>query len=157
MDEITTTISSIRAASVLLESLITTNDGRTPYEKIRELQNLLLTAERSAESAQLALAQSLDDIIKGEAAKIQSWNSEKERYSLKEVSPGVFIYVVKEKDKIPGEPDHFICPGCYQRGCKSILQLSGKTKSGFKHFKCHLCDTVIEIRDLWTSRSFKGP
>src|SRR5262249_40930367 len=59
-----------------------------------------------------------------EIAGMKAWDTEKQKYELKEVSPHAFAYV-----KRPGvettEPVHWLCATCFEHSRRSILQNRG--------------------------------
>jgi hypothetical protein len=66
--------------------------------------------------------------------------AEKERYTLFEISHGVFVYRVNQAPQqsgagvpLPPEPEHYLCQNCWKDGIKAILSLSGA------HWRCPAC------------------
>lgn len=73
--------------------------------------------------------------------KIESWESEKNKYELKKVADGVFVYsrILEEDSK---ELPHWLCPNCFQDKHKSILQRTSKSWAG-TDYVCPCCKTEI--------------
>ena len=65
--------------------------------------------------------------LKAHVAEMEAWAVQKERYQLKELAPGVFVYALKPGME-GGEPPHQICQTCYQRGKRAILHADGQQK-----------------------------
>jgi hypothetical protein len=98
-------------------------------------------------TAQSRYSEAVEHIRELEAklAKFETWESEKQRYTLKDVSGrGEFAYVIKSSEQ-RGEPTHAICARCYQQDKKSILQWSGKGMNGETHWRCDVCTTVVSV------------
>ena len=95
----------------------------------------------AAHSDQFAM---LDKIrqLEEEKAALEAWNTEKERYALKEVKTGVFTYVLK-KEMSDSEPTHQICANCYQNKRVSILQRETRTPSRATVLVCNHCGSEI--------------
>jgi hypothetical protein len=75
----------------------------------------------------------------------ETWETEKQRYELKDIGLGSKAYVIKESMR-GGETPHEICATCYQHGKKSILQ--PRDISADKLLICPECKTQIKIGDL---------
>lgn len=69
--------------------------------------------------------------------KFENWETEKQRYELVKLEPGIFLRRVKVGME-NGEPAHEICANCYDNGKKSLLHNLGHV-NGLTHWKCHSC------------------
>jgi hypothetical protein len=80
-----------------------------------------------------------------------AWNTEKDRYELKQLSPHgpAFAYALK-RDAQPAEKFHCICASCYQRRIKSILQFDRMASiySSEQILKCPVCGSEAHA-DSW--------
>lgn len=77
--------------------------------------------------------------MKESAIEADAKNSEFDRYELWETPAGKLVYRLKE-EKQGSEPMHHICPNCYVKGSKSILQ------GGKSYLRCHSCETSFEYQ-----------
>ena len=68
-------------------------------------------------------------------AALETWNAQKARYQLQQVTTGVFAYTMKLGME-NGEPPHMLCANCYQRGEPSILQATTKIEGGRRIHSC---------------------
>jgi hypothetical protein len=109
-------IGSIKAAFDIAKGLKDINDVTIRNGAIIELQEKILAARE----AQSALLERISELEK-KVASFETWESEKQRYELKNVGAGSLAYVLKD-DMRAGEEPHQICAACYQHGKKSILQ-----------------------------------
>lgn len=111
-------------------------DDRARLEASIDLLNQLNTAHQGYS----ALAKE-KELLEAEVLKLKDMKAELSRYELKQLPPGTLVYALKETDQ-RGEPSHYICPTCYQRGKKSLLQ-EGEKINGQTPLKCHECATEL--------------
>lgn len=74
------------------------------------------------------------DDLKKQIVELENWKAEKDRYSMVTVYSAATVYALKESVS-NGEPPHYICPACYQRYQKTLLQPK-KANTGFVHLYC---------------------
>jgi hypothetical protein len=117
------------------------NDLKTMSEvqtKAIELQSVILSVQSgalAAQSEQSAMLQRISDLEK-EIAKVKGWERIKERYELKELTPGLYVWASRSEDNAP-EPPHWICVKCYEEGKRSIIQKrEGHNADTFICFEC---------------------
>ena len=123
--EFTAAISAITALGQAAKSvggvLETTSDFKAK-EVITKLQNGVLDLQTKVYAAQ-AKYQELADIklqVEQKLIAYEKWDSESARYQLTELTPGIFVYMLKP-EKAAGEPIHYLCPHCFQQHKKAIL------------------------------------
>jgi hypothetical protein len=140
-------VSSLKNASDILKAMVGLRDGALLQEKTIELQRVLLAAQADAVSAysdQLTLLQRIGELEK-QMAQMEAWETEKQRYELKDVSgsagSGTYAYALKPEAN-GSEPSHWICAACYQRHKRSILQ-AAEIDVGRRVFRCPNCKTAI--------------
>ena len=140
---ITGTISGLKTAGDIANSILKLQSISDIRAKVIELQSAILSAQSSALEAnanQSALVEKIRT-LEEEIAQIKAWGREKQRYKL--ISPwnGAFVYSLKESMS-KSEPPHWICTSCYENGEKSILQERGNPKTAYREFFCK-CGTII--------------
>jgi Zn finger protein HypA/HybF involved in hydrogenase expression len=116
-------LSSLKAASDIVKGLNAVNTITLINEVKISLQSHILDAQQAllaAQEAQSALTKHIDK-LEQEIVQLKGWEREKQRYELKELHAGSLAYALKIS-MCDGEPPHFICTNCYQKGRKSILQ-----------------------------------
>jgi hypothetical protein len=124
---------AIKTAGTVVE---TTSDHKTK-EAIAGLQNGILDLQAKVYAAQ-AKYQELADAKREAEEKlraIEKWESEAARYQLTELAPGILVYALRT-DQLRGEPIHYICPHCFERKQKSILQ---RPSTDHTNYVCHEC------------------
>jgi len=131
-------LGAVKAAFDMAKGLKDINDAAIRNAAIIELQQKILGAQEE----QATLIQRLGELEK-EIADLKSWEAEKQRYELKELPPGVFVYDLKPGTSA-NEPPHSICQTCYQRGKKSILH-SDEPGNGIHHLSCYECGTQLRV------------
>jgi hypothetical protein len=109
-------LGAIKTAFDLAKGLKDIDDAARRNAAVIELQEKILAARE----AQSTLLERISELEK-KVASFETWESEKQRYELKDVGAGSFAYAVKESMRT-GEPAHHICAACYQHWHKSILQ-----------------------------------
>lgn len=77
--------------------------------------------------------------LKTKLAEFEKWEAESQRYELKPHARGFTTYELKP-DAQPPETPHSICPDCYQKGQKAILQ--PEHVAGGATLCCHACGWV---------------
>lgn len=113
--------------------------------KTMELMEAILSAQQSALQAQEAQSEMLKRITELEAqiAGHDAWQREKSRYKLEEFPSGAQVYVLRA-EAADGEISHRLCPACFQKGEKSILQTVGK-HSGGELVQCIPCKNNLTL------------
>ena len=137
-------IGGIQAAGNIAKSLIDLRDISVLQTKTVELQSAILAAQSSALSAQSEQFALIDRIrdLEEKVRRMEAWETEKDRYQLKEIISGRFTYVLKDTVQ-PPEPPHQICTNCYSRGEKSILQERHHAVGRARSLSCHNCGAEI--------------
>ncbi|MFC1455445.1 hypothetical protein ACETIH_01525 [Microvirga arabica] len=133
-------LTSLKAAFDLSKAFLDVKGAVDIQGKVFELQRVILSAQQDAlksQEAQSALLQRIRE-LENKLAEIGTWEAEKQRYALVDYGGGTLAYELKA-EAANGEPYHRLCPSCFQRGQKSILQFSYKTSAGQDHYLCHAC------------------
>lgn len=144
------TLTSFSHANNLIKAIIDARDNLNNLEQWNALQSEIATIQTgyiALTQQNLSLLTEVND-LKKELARIEAWNTEKDRYELKDVGDchagcGVFVYTLKESAAQRAEPTHWLCANCYNQGKKSILQLRNFTTNSSRIHNCPLCKTEI--------------
>jgi hypothetical protein len=129
-------LGAVKAAFDLARGLKDINDATVRNAAIIELQRKILAVQQE-QSGLLDRTRELEHQIES----LEAWESEKQRYDLRELPPGVFVYELKPSDAT-GEPPHKICQTCFQRRKKSILQADAPV-NGIYRLNCFECGTQL--------------
>jgi hypothetical protein len=135
---------SMRAAVEITKAMTNIRDANMMQTKIFKLTREIMAAQSDAVEAVTAQSDLLQRVrqLEEEKAKLETWNAEKGRYDLKAIVPGVTVYALK-KGMEHGEEPHYLCPTCYNRGQKSILQQETRTPGMIRMQVCHECSTEL--------------
>jgi hypothetical protein len=155
MGAITGMAASLRAAAEITTAMIGLRDAAKLQGKVIELQQVILAAQSSglaAQSDQFALMEQVRE-LEAEKAKLQAWETEKQRYALKDFGGHTFAWELKP-EAANGEPIHLLCPTCFEQGRKSILQFEFRAY-GQNKYMCVPCETTftLGVRQPHTSHS----
>jgi hypothetical protein len=139
--EITAGITSIRAAIDLAKAMVASRDAKMLAAGADEMKVLLSDAINNLIEAQQAQMAQLEQIqaLKTEIAKFRDWDSEKQKYELKNVGNGVSAYMTKPAARGVEDP-HWLCPTCFENGKKAYLQFSVRMSSGGSVYRCKGCN-----------------
>jgi len=144
---------SIGAIRKIANAMLQAHDARLLRDQATAIDQLVSEALQrviEAQAAVLAIQQELaaalarERALEAKVTEFENWDLEKQRYELKQVSPGAFAYVVKPVMQ-GEEPVHWLCAGCYQRRKKTILQVTGYVGplGNMAVWKCPVCEGVI--------------
>lgn len=149
-------VSSLQTAAQIAKSLIGLRDTAMIQGKVIELQSAILAAQSSALTAQSEQSTLIERIreLEKKIADLEAWETEKERYALREISPGAIAYLVKASAQ-GSEPVHAICTNCYQHGRKSILQWFVGGFGTDATFDCPSCKVRVEATTGQAGRNFR--
>jgi hypothetical protein len=122
--EILAALSGLKSALDLARLAIDARDDakiKTALAEVSELYIAALTA--AADSAKrFHDLQTEHLLLKDEQRDLRHRIEERSKYRLEAIGPGVFCYRA-DLDEASGEPAHFLCQPCYDRGIKAILRL----------------------------------
>ena len=150
--EIVGAIQSLKLAKDVLKAFRSLQVTAEVQGKLMELQGLVsdaYTATIEARADQLTMQDQIHE-LKSELMKFENWETEKERYELKEVVSGRFVYATKEPVE-SGEPPHKICPNCYGNRIKTILQFEYRAPRGGggrlsgSRLECLRCNFAVSL------------
>jgi len=135
--------SSLKAATDIAKTMIGLRDETLFQTKAAELVSLIMSANSSALAAQMEQSTLLQEkrALEEKLVKAENWQHEAKRYALREITPGAFVYALKQ-EMAEGEPFHTICANCYSDHRKTVLQRSDSV-----HDSCPHCKAQIRARD----------
>jgi hypothetical protein len=137
--EIITGLGAIKTAFDLAKGLKDISDATVRNSAVIELQERILTAQ----ATQAALVERVGELEK-KITGFETWEFQKKRYQLKDFGGGTFAYELKPAEA-QGEPIHRICPACFERGSRSILQYDFRTAAQQDRYVCSSCKTQFEF------------
>jgi hypothetical protein len=149
---------SLRSAAEITKAMKDVRDANLIQTKTFELTREIMAAQSYALEAMATQSDLLTSKreLEEKISKLETWNTEKGRYHLKSIQTGVAVYALKEGME-NGEEPHYLCPTCYNRGQKSILQRESHAMGRAVMQVCHECGTeLIEEGQRYESARPKG-
>jgi len=143
MDVITGAFGGLKTAAELTQGLLALKTDAAVSAKVIELNGVISGVQQQLFTAQADYSTLSSRIreLEAEVANFKNWEEEKQRYQLHQLAPGTLVYRVKPTMQ-GSEPNHDLCPNCYEHGVKAILQYSGYEK-GHKSFSCPRCKALF--------------
>lgn len=147
--ELTTLLTSLKAASDIVKGLNSMKIDAAVNEKVIELSSIIISLQVETLSLQTKYSQLIQ--TKSELEKIitqmKEWNITKEKYILREIAPDVFAYVHKEEKESAGNK-HWLCANCMDNEKKeSIYQVSKKGNIPIHTYYCPSCKNEILVNN----------
>lgn len=128
ISSINAALSSLSVLKNMAQAMMNLRDAQVSQAQIIEFQNAVIDAQAqvfAVNEERTALIKRVGELEK-KVTNLEAWETEKERYELKPIAHGSFAYMLKANAQ-GAEPPHQICTNCYQRGEKSILQLTPRS------------------------------
>lgn len=135
--EISAALASAKASFEMTKALLQISTDVKVQQAVIELQQSILGLQSevmAVHGKMEELSRVKDEVEKKLEDKVR-WDEEEKRYTLTELAPGILVYALKEGQK-GSEPAHYLCPNCFQKKEKSILQ---KPSPNHRNYKCHRC------------------
>ncbi len=114
LTSISTAFSSLNSAIQLAGSLIGMRDSQKIRVAVSGIMEKLLSTQKELSMHYKHHMECVKALEEAEKAL-----KEKGKYELFEIHKNQFAYRVKKET---GEPDHYVCQGCFDKGIKSVLQ-----------------------------------
>lgn len=136
---ITSAYEGLKAGKRILKFLYDSKIDAEAKEKIDEVMLKLGEAQDSLflMREELFGLQSANESLKKEIAEFESWDNKVSEYKLVNTQGGATVY------KYISEPEHFICPSCFEKRKIEILQ-DNRTASG--KYRCIGCKGEFPIK-----------
>jgi len=133
----------IGAARALADAVLKTRDTVKYGPVIAQMNEQLINVQGGlvTHNAEMMELQQKYYAVCEELRELRRAAAERDRYSLIEITPRVFVYRVKP-DCLNGEPLHHLCQPCFDKGTKSVLQESNFW--GTVYLECSICKTKYD-------------
>jgi hypothetical protein len=132
-------LGAIKTAFDIAKGLKNIDDAARRNAAVIELQEKIL----SAQETQSTLVKRIDE-LEAKVAGFEQWETEKKRYALTDFGGNSFAHSLKP-EAANGEPPHRICPNCYEKQQKAILQFKFRNARGRDIWICNGCKTEFEF------------
>ena len=151
-------VDGLKAARDIAKSAIGLRDAAMLQGKVIELNDAIIAAQSSALDAQadqLTLAKRIEDLER-QIAEAEKWDTEKQRYDLNEIIPGVYAFALKEAER-GSTPAHHMCANCFNEGHLAILQEETRMPYHTKFLNCHRCGSEVVTEGMRREEHGKPP
>ena len=154
---VTAVFGSLKSGLELLKGLRELKGSPEDVSKIMEVQAAILGAQSAALTAQAEHFALLAEVreLREALSRSQAWESDKARYILTRFGQDTYAYSIKS-DCLNGEPEHLLCPTCFEQRRKSILQFQSQGEGQAWH-KCLYCDKLLPLGTRSESRGAYRP
>ncbi len=133
-------LSAIKTAFDIAKGLKDIDDATRRNAAVIELQEKIL----SAQSEQAVLIERVWELEK-KVAGFEHWEVEKKRYALVDFGGNSLAYALRP-EAANDEPPHRICPNCFEKRQKAILQFRFRGGAHRREiWKCSTCDKEFEF------------
>jgi hypothetical protein len=136
--EVSPGLGAIKTALDIAKGLKDITDAAARNAAVVELTEKILAAEE-AQSALMHQIRELEE----EVMHLKDWESDKKRYQLAELAPGIVVLAIKDEMR-NGEPFHRLCADCAANGKKAYLQPTAQGEF-YDTYKCNACGAVLEV------------
>ena len=141
-------ITGLKVATGLVKGILETKNAIEVKGKIIELQAALLEVHTNALSATTAQFELLAQVValKDQLKAFNDWDEQGPRYAL--VCPwhdAAQVYALR-KASSDGEVPHFLCPNCFHKRQRVILNQAFVTANRYVLLACPSCKAKIETR-----------
>lgn len=136
-------ITSLRSASDIARAMVDVRDASKLNSQIAELQQAIISAQVQAitlAEKNFALSTRVQE-LEAECKRLADWSEESRKYEIREVADGIFVYLSAFDDTDLGSAQK-VCPNCFNKGTKSILQQSGEALRRIG-LNCHACGFAV--------------
>jgi len=136
----------LKSALGIVQGLNATNTQVQINEAKIPLQQYIIDAQSALTASNQAQAAATDDVrrLEQEIVRLKDWSAEKKRYQLKRFHPGTLAYAL-QPGMAAGDPPHFLCKHCYDRGEPSTLQATSRLDMRYRVHFCPSCKTEIAM------------
>ena len=142
------------AAATVLAKLVETVCALKPTNSQSQLDAMraaLLAQVGDARQAVLDLQEAVANErakraeLEAENGRLRQFDVYRERYEMRSLGDNALVYAPKESSD-SGEPPHYVCVACLDRGDRSILQFAAS--HGFQRtLKCSVCGACVTYRN----------
>lgn len=147
VDGISSALTALKTAFDIAKGIKDLDNQAALNSAVIDLQQSILSAQQSALEAQEANAAMKSEIdnLEAQLQHLTAWQAEAEDYELTQIDRSVYAYMRKE-DLASDEPRVWLCPSCFERGIKGILQVKTRTPDRqFNVLQCTECSNNPQV------------
>jgi hypothetical protein len=146
MVEIASVFASAKVAYDIAKGINSLNSDVEIKQAVSRVLETLLSVQSDALAKQqeLSLLIKEKDDLEKKLMEIENWEKTASQYLLVSMGIGNLVYATKDIAQ-PAIPKHYICPNCYEKRKRSILQPTRNDRYWFNVF-CHECKFSLSIK-----------
>jgi len=139
--EFSAVVASVKTLGDIIRTAVDLKASSEIALALSRVQEDLLSAQGSALESQEKISSLLSEIdgLKEELRHIKNWDERVKGYELTTATGGAVVYRFK------GEPEHYVCPSCFEKGAVQILQ-DKRLSSGY--FQCSSCKVDYPVKPM---------
>ena len=137
-------IAGLSSLAKIVGDIAATSDAAKRNALLIEFQRALIDAQSVTATEQVKNAQLVarNQELEAECTRLKAWSAEAERYTLTEISRGVFAYVeLGGKEKMQSTVK--LCTNCFERREKSVLQQAHEDVGRKRSLTCNRCKAKV--------------
>lgn len=144
IQELTTAIASIKTSTEIAKGILSLKSDVAKNQAVIDIQNNLLGLQGIIYELNEKLMAKDTEIeeLRIKLSRLNDWDGVTARYELKQFN-GSVVYVLKQEYQTE-EPIHMICPSCFGKNEKSILQARNISGRFGQDFVCISCNSIIQ-------------
>ncbi len=141
--EISAAIASVRAGVDIVKGLRSAAEFVKRAPELDKLYESIFSAREAllAQQERIAAVLAERDEAKKLVAQLQEELKDKSKYSLLEVSPGIYVFAFNPPEGST-EPRHWLCCDCKNKNQKSVLAYYGSQKNAVI-YSCGTCQAEV--------------
>jgi len=151
LGSITAAWGSMKAVGELAKGFVSLHSAAEVQARAIELNQKIIDAQNAIFAAQTTQTALVDRVreLESQIARMKDWDAQKQRYQLATPFPGCMVYALK-KTMSDGEPPHYLCTSCFQKGQRSILQgVEGRGHRNTSTYHCPVCNS--DAITIWSN------
>ncbi|MDR1281313.1 MAG: hypothetical protein LBK99_10900 [Opitutaceae bacterium] len=135
--EIATAITAARHALDLTKTIRDIAKNAEINQVVIDLQATILELQSQVMAMQSKMQETtqVKEEIEKKLVAYENWEQEAQRYELKEIASGIFVYALRPEHQ-GNTPAHWLCPCCFMKSKKSILYKQAVNR---RSYHCNEC------------------
>ena len=147
-DSINSILDSIKSTIEIIPHFKSSSPGSLVNKNSIKLENDILNAQNALSKIQLSYNNLVQEknSLERELIRQKQWDEEKKEYILKRIGKGGFVYSHPDSFITIDLGRYWLCTNCFDKGEKSILQISHKGRQGNPNtWKCFSCELAMQV------------
>ena len=143
MAEFQALVTSLNTALNIAKAAKSVDDFNNFATAVADVNMKYLAATNAAAQQATRIAE-----LEAELRRLKEQKTDADRYRLHTFPTGNHAYALKDPPR-GDEREHYLCPTCFDRGNRSVLQPTGPQR---EFLKCNACGASIQIKSVQSLR-----